>query len=207
MKKLVLLCMVALFLTACHCERRTTGTPCRTGRCHVQAVQPKRAPHKKPAKRKAAPKRVSAKKAAAARRAAEERAARQERDYAAIGQAKRRGNVISVSYKDPILFRHNSDQINPVSNRELNRTAALLKKYPENAITINGYTDSTGNAAYNVDLSQRRAKAVADALIERGVPASQVSYNGFGAANPVAPNDTAAGRAKNRRVELEIHVK
>lgn len=201
MKKLALLCAVALFLTACHCERRTTGTPCRKGQCQVQAVQ-KRAAHKK-----AAAKRAAQRRAAAAKRAAEQRAAQQESHYAAIGQAHRRGNVISVSYRDPILFRHNSDQINPVSNRELNRTAALLKKYPENSITINGYTDSTGNAAYNVDLSQRRAKAVADALIERGVPASQVSYHGFGAANPVAPNNTAAGRAKNRRVELEIHVK
>lgn len=206
MKKLALLCAVALFLTACHCERRTTGTPCRKGQCQVQAVQKRAA--KRPAKRRAAgPKRPSPRKVAAARKAAEQRAAQQERDYASIGQARRRGNVISVSYRDPILFRHNSDQINPVSNRELNRTAALLKKYPENSITINGYTDSVGNAAYNVDLSQRRAKAVADALIERGVPASQVSYHGFGAANPVAPNDTAAGRAKNRRVELEIHVK
>lgn len=201
MKKLVLLCAVALLLTACHCERRTTGTPCRKGQCQVQTVQ-KRAAHKK-----AASKRAAQRKAAAAKRAAEQRAAQQESHYASIGQAKRRGNVISVSYRDPILFRHNSDQINPISNKELNRTAALLKKYPENTITINGYTDSTGNAAYNVDLSQRRAKAVADALIERGVPASQVSYHGFGAANPVASNDTAADRAKNRRVELEIHVK
>ena len=201
MKKLALLCAVALFLTACHCERRTTGTPCRKGQCQMQAVQ-KRAAHKK-----AAAKRAAQRRAAAAKRAAEQRAAQQESHYATIGQAHRRGNVISVSYRDPILFRHNSDQINPVSNKELNRTAALLKKYPENSITINGYTDSTGNAAYNVDLSQRRAKAVADALIERGVPASQVSYHGFGAANPVAPNNTAAGRAKNRRVELEIHVK
>lgn len=202
MKKLVLLFAAALCLTACHCQWRTTGTPCRKAQCRTQAVH-KAHPKKAPAHRKAAAQR----RAEERRAAAERRAAMQEKHYASIGQAKRRGNVISVSYKDPILFRHNSDQINPVSYKELNRTAALLKKYPENSITINGYTDSTGNAAYNVDLSQRRAKAVADALIERGVPASQVNYAGFGSANPVASNDTAAGRAKNRRVELEIKVK
>lgn len=204
MKKLALLCAAALFLTACHCERKTTGTPCRKGTCQPQLQSQRDA---EAARRAAeARRRAEAERRAAARRAAEERAAAQERHYAEIGRAKRRGNIITVEYEKPIQFGHNSDQIDPSSFKELDRTARLLKRHPENKITIKGYTDSLGDPAYNVDLSQRRAKAVADALIERGVPAENVSYVGYGAANPVATNDTLLGRRQNRRVELDIDV-
>ncbi len=193
MKKFALLCAAALFLTACHCERKTTGTPCRKGTCQTQLQSQRNAE---------AARRAAERRAEARRKRAEEQA----RHYAEIGRAKRRGNIITVEYEKPIQFGHNSDQIDPVSFTELDRTANLLKRHPENKITIKGYTDSLGDPAYNVDLSQRRAKAVADALIERGVPAANVSYAGYGAANPVATNDTLLGRRQNRRVELDIDV-
>ena len=82
-----------------------------------------------------------------------------------------------------------------------------MKKYPNAKVTVHGYTDSLGNPAYNVDLSQRRAQAVANALAQRGVKAENVTAVGHGAANPVATNDTVAGRRMNRRVELEIENK
>ena len=79
-----------------------------------------------------------------------------------------------------------------------------MKKYPDNTVRVAGYTDSLGDPNYNVDLSQRRAKAVAMELVKEGVPAKNVSFIGYGAANPVATNKTRQGRAQNRRVELEI---
>ena len=79
-----------------------------------------------------------------------------------------------------------------------------LKKYPNAKVRVAGYTDSYGDANYNIDLSQRRAKAVAMELVRDGVPAKNVTFIGYGEANPVATNKTAAGRYQNRRVELEI---
>ena len=67
-----------------------------------------------------------------------------------------------------------------------------------------GHTDSTGEAAYNLQLSQRRAQAVANILIAGGVPAQRIAAGGQGETQPVASNDTAAGRAQNRRVEIII---
>ncbi len=70
-------------------------------------------------------------------------------------------------------------------------------------LSVVGYTDSLGDAGYNEDLSRRRAQAVADYLYERGIDRFMMSVSGRGEANPVASNDTAAGRAENRRVEIE----
>ena len=190
MKKLALLCAAAVCLAACHCERRTTGTPCRKAVCQASAVNSK------------AQKADEARKAEAEKKAAEEAAA-----LSTVGNTTRQGNVIALKFKEPIRFAYNSDQIAASSNKNLEATANVLKKYPNNKITVKGYTDSLGDPAYNVDLSQRRAKAVADALVARGVNAANINAIGYGAAYPVADNKTSAGRAQNRRVELQIEVK
>lgn len=206
MKKVALLFVAALFLAACHCERRTTGTPCRKAAC--QCARKAGCPCKKGTCAKAAKNQKdleAAQKAREARRAAaEKKAQEQAAALASVGTAKRTGNVVTFTYKEPIRFGHDSDVIASGSFKQLNATAAVLKKYPQSKITVKGYTDSLGDPNYNIDLSRRRAQAVADALAARGVKAENITAVGYGAANPVASNKTAAGRAQNRRVELTI---
>lgn len=218
MKKVALLCVAALCLAACHCERRTTGTPCRKAACQCAGAQHKackchagkhhkdcKCPHCKKAHKPGKP--AMKKAPAAPAKTVDQKAAEQTAALSKLGNVKRQGNVLAVSYKEPIRFAHNSDQIDPASFTEIDTTAILLKQYPNNTVVVEGYTDSLGNADYNVDLSQRRAQAVANALVKRGVKAENVSAVGYGAANPVATNSTAAGRAQNRRVELKVNVK
>ncbi len=198
MKKVALVCAVAVCLAACHCERRTTGTPCRKASCQAATTTVAN----QNAQKEAAAKRAAAQKAAAEKKAAEEATA-----LASVGNTSREGNVINLKFKEPIHFAYNSDKIAASSNKDLEATANVLKKYPNNKVTVKGYTDSLGDPLYNIDLSQRRAQAVANALVERGVKAENVTAVGFGSANPIATNKTSAGRAQNRRVELQIEVK
>ena len=82
--------------------------------------------------------------------------------------------------------------------------AANLVSYPNSTIQVIGHTDNVGTAAYNFDLSQRRAVAVRDILLGAGVPSNRLSAAGAGEDRPVATNLTSAGRAQNRRVEIII---
>ena len=220
MKKAVLLVAVSLCLAACHCERRTTGTPCRKAACQAANTCNKNCPRcacKKNAAQQAARQaemreREAARRAEEARLAAEkaqrEAAAQQEKDFSQMANVRtHNANKVVVNFKNPIRFAWNSEQIKPVSDKQLNQTARILKKYPNHHITVVGYSDSTGDKAYNKDLSERRAKAVADALVRKGVPEQNVSYKGLGATNFVDTNKTAKGRAANRRVELELTAK
>ena len=82
--------------------------------------------------------------------------------------------------------------------------AKVLKEYDKTLVQVNGYTDNTGTNAINLPLSQRRANAVADFLKVQGVAANRIIATGYGAANPIASNATAAGREQNRRVEIVL---
>ena len=82
--------------------------------------------------------------------------------------------------------------------------ANVFVKYPDTDITIAGYTDSKGPADYNRTLSEQRAAAVADYLAQRGISRSRMITRGYGETDPVATNTTEAGRADNRRVEVDI---
>ena len=82
--------------------------------------------------------------------------------------------------------------------------ADKLKACPTAHATINGYTDNSGAEAINISLSNQRAQTVANFLIAHGVAGAQLVVKALGSANPVAPNDTAEGRAKNRRVEIVV---
>ena len=80
-----------------------------------------------------------------------------------------------------------------------------MKQFPETATTVEGHTDSVGNATYNQKLSERRAGAVRDALVNQyGVEANRINAVGYGKTRPVADNATEAGRAVNRRVEAAV---
>jgi outer membrane protein OmpA-like peptidoglycan-associated protein len=86
----------------------------------------------------------------------------------------------------------------------LDKLAAILKEHPERKIAIEGFTDSQGDDASNLELSRQRADAVRNALMARGVPASRIIVRPYGSAYPVADNDTSAGREQNRRVEIVL---
>lgn len=109
---------------------------------------------------------------------------------------------ISLPLKN-VFFATDSDQLKPESFPELNRMAALIRELSLEA-TLDGHTDSMGAAEYNLDLSRRRAKAVRDYLVSKGIDAALVKSEGFGLTRPVAKNDTETGRALNRRVEIRL---
>jgi len=104
---------------------------------------------------------------------------------------------------DASLFAFDSAVLSDRAKSSLDKAAKDLKASGKSA-NINGYADSTGNPSYNVDLSKRRAQAVADYLEKDGVPADKLTVKGYGATDFVATNDTAEGRAQNRRVEIVL---
>jgi OmpA-OmpF porin, OOP family len=102
-----------------------------------------------------------------------------------------------------IYFDTDSDILKPESAPVIKGISNALYKNPGIKVEIDGYTDSTGDAAHNLDLSKRRAQAVMKVLVAQfGIDQSRLTSSGFGAANPIASNDTAGGRAQNRRVEF-----
>ena len=97
-----------------------------------------------------------------------------------------------------------SAKLKPESIAVLDSAVANIRKCNCGKVEIRGYTDSVGKAAYNLKLSERRAIAVKDYLVAHGIPADLLGAEGFGEANPIASNDTAAGRAENRRVTVQF---
>lgn len=104
-----------------------------------------------------------------------------------------------------ILFETGKDVIRPSSFTILNDVVRIMKENPEFNLVINGHTDNVGDDAKNLDLSQRRADAVKKYLADNGVEAGRMTSKGFGETMPVAENNTAAGRTKNRRVEFKVN--
>ena len=103
-----------------------------------------------------------------------------------------------------ITFATDSAVFQTGFNNILDSVAIVLKKYDKTLINVTGHTDSTGSDAYNLNLSQQRAAAVGNYLNLRGVNTSRLIVRGMGESMPIASNDTEAGRAQNRRVELSI---
>jgi OOP family OmpA-OmpF porin len=102
-----------------------------------------------------------------------------------------------------IYFETNSDKLKLISNSQLDDLAQILKRYEGVNLTIEGHTDSDGDDAYNQSLSQKRTNSVKNYLISKGVSEDRLTAIGYGETRPVATNKTAAGKAKNRRVELK----
>ena len=101
-----------------------------------------------------------------------------------------------------VHFDFDKAKIRPGDAAVLDEAAATLKQNPNVTVNVNGYTDAIGTEEYNLKLSERRANAVVNYLEQQGIPASQLIPHGYGKTNFVASNDTAEGRAQNRRVEL-----
>ena len=111
---------------------------------------------------------------------------------------------INVRLTNDILFDYDSSALRSSSRETLNDLAANFAQYPDNQIIVEGHTDSSGSDAYNQRLSEQRASAVADYLIDRGVRAGAITVFGYGELRPKSTNDTAEGRQLNRRVEINI---
>jgi outer membrane protein OmpA-like peptidoglycan-associated protein len=106
---------------------------------------------------------------------------------------------------ETIYFEYDTDTIRPVSMPLLDQVADVINHLaPELRIRVEGHTDSAGTPAYNLDLSFRRARAVVEYLVGRGVARDRLEYRGYGDQHEVAPNDDPDGRALNRRVEFTI---
>lgn len=136
---------------------------------------------------------------------AETRAAQALADLAKLAQVKQepRGMVITLS--GSVLFVSAKADLLPGALVKLNDIAdALNKAGPASKMVVEGHTDSRGTAAYNQDLSQRRAQAVRDYLVTRGVASERITAQGFGPTRSVADNASAEGRANNRRVEIVV---
>ena len=102
-----------------------------------------------------------------------------------------------------VNFEYDSAKLTADSTTVLDRVAASLMEHTEAKIEVDGHTDSKGNDAYNLSLSRKRANAVKDYLVSKGVNAAQLSAKGYGEKQPIASNDTEDGRSHNRRVELK----
>ena len=103
-----------------------------------------------------------------------------------------------------ILFATDSAALRPDLQSDLRTVAQSLLAYPNTTVQVIGHTDNTGDASYNLNLSQRRAASVANVLISQGVPGFRVQTFGRGEDQPIADNLTPEGRARNRRVEIVI---
>jgi outer membrane protein OmpA-like peptidoglycan-associated protein len=138
-----------------------------------------------------------------ARNVAESQLAQSRKDleqYAKV-QDVARGTVITLS--GGVLFESGKAELLPGAQDQLSRVATFLKSSPR-PVTIEGYTDSRGSARSNQELSERRARAVADYLTSQGVPPDRINAVGKGASSPIASNSTADGRSQNRRVEIVL---
>ena len=113
------------------------------------------------------------------------------------------GTGILVNLPD-VTFAVDSTTISPSFRAALDEVAASLQKYPNSLVDVMGHTDSTGSDSYNLDLSRRRAEAVANHLVQRGVSRARIATVGYGEQYPRADNTTEQGRALNRRVEIRI---
>src|SRR5690606_1962444 len=119
-------------------------------------------------------------------------------------EVERVGEGIKLTFESGILYGFDSYELTPASQESVMELSSILNDYPDTNVLIEGHTDNKGSAEYNQGLSERRAISVANYLKMQGVDASRISTRGMGFDKPVESNDTEAGRAKNRRVEIAI---
>lgn len=153
------------------------------------------------AARKLADERLVATQSSQAQTASAQARARSAEEQLAEMKARptERGMVLTLG---DVLFDTGRAELNPGATRPLDQLAQFLKENAQRTVAIEGYTDSAGSDGLNQVLSERRAIAVKNGLTDRGVASNRVSARGMGEASPVASNDTAAGRQRNRRVEI-----
>ena len=117
---------------------------------------------------------------------------------------EREGDQITLTAPEAITFDFNSSTLKPQFRASLDTVAQTLSQYDRTFVDVYGHTDSVGSDAYNQTLSERRAGTVADYLSTKGVTRARLGVRGFGESQPVASNDSDAGRAQNRRVEIKL---
>jgi outer membrane protein OmpA-like peptidoglycan-associated protein len=112
---------------------------------------------------------------------------------------------LRVSFSSQLLFSVGKTTLRPESAKVLKQVSEILKAYPKNNVLVEGHTDSSGNAEYNLELSRLRAQAARDALVKNGgFDVKRFTVVGYGQTHPIADNATKSGRALNRRVEIVI---
>ncbi len=116
----------------------------------------------------------------------------------------RDGDNLLLNIPSGITFAYDSATVQPQFQRTLDQVASTLSQYNQTYIDVYGHTDSTGSDSYNQTLSEQRAASVASYLESRGVLSARIGTRGYGESQPIASNDTDAGRAANRRVEIKI---
>ncbi|MDQ3535702.1 MAG: OmpA family protein [Bacteroidota bacterium] len=118
---------------------------------------------------------------------------------------ERVGEGIKITFDSGILFDINSSELKPAAKENINNLAEILKKYDDTDILIEGHTDITGPEDYNQTLSEQRSKSVSDYAKNIGVDDGRITTVGYGPNQPIADNDTEAGKRENRRVEVAIY--
>jgi outer membrane protein OmpA-like peptidoglycan-associated protein len=116
-------------------------------------------------------------------------------------------NLLLVSFDSDVLFSIDSAVLSGSARGALDEVASVFIEHPKTAIISQGHTDSTGSEEHNQDLSERRARAVANYLVGQGVDDSRITSIGYGEGHPVASNETDSGRRANRRVDLLLKAK
>jgi len=129
---------------------------------------------------------------------------RELRQIEGIDVARTDEDELRVTVRNEILFDFDSASLRSSSRDELREMADVFNKYKDTTIAVNGHTDSTGSAAYNERLSERRANSVANYLQDLGVRGSRIDASGYGESKPKASNGSASGRQQNRRVEIYV---
>ncbi|SFW46937.1 Outer membrane protein OmpA [Sinomicrobium oceani] len=121
-------------------------------------------------------------------------------------EVTRVGEGINVTFDESsgVYFATNKYNINSESSATLHKLAGIFKEYPNTLVLVEGHTDNTGSAEYNMGLSQRRAESVTNYLVGQGISSGRFTTKWFGETQPKYDNSTAEGRAKNRRVEIAI---
>ena len=116
----------------------------------------------------------------------------------------REGDNLRLVMPSNITFATDQSYISSGFNDTLNAIAQVMNKYEKTYLDIEGFTDSTGKESYNMNLSRERAQSVKNYLVNQQIMPARISTTGYGEARPIASNDTANGRAQNRRVEIQI---
>ncbi|KAB7530761.1 OmpA family protein [Flagellimonas olearia] len=121
-------------------------------------------------------------------------------------EVKRVGEGINVTFsgENGVYFDTNKSDIKGASATTLDKLAGIFKEYPKSNILVEGHTDSAGSDAYNMTLSQQRAQSVTNYLTSKGISSGRFTTKWYGETQPIETNETAEGRAQNRRVELAI---
>ena len=120
-------------------------------------------------------------------------------------EIERVGEGIQITFDSGILFDFDSANLRSEARENLSTLAQSLQEYPNTDVMIIGHTDSRGSDAYNQGLSERRAGSASDYLLARGISRARITTLGKGESEPVATNETEAGRQENRRVEIAIY--